>query len=321
MRTIAGRLQGERGALLAFGAAIAVLLLGGLYRPTMLLPSNVATLFLLASFVGIAAAGQTFVILVGGIDLSLPWVLNAMAVLLTTASLGLNGRAWWSIPLALGGGVLVGTINGLGIVALEIPPVVMTLGMNGVMQGLVLGLTGGFTCQACNSYAPPDLQWAFTGHAISGVPNGLLVWAVVAIECGIILGMTVFGRRIYAVGTSRLASYLAGVDVDRTTVAAYALSGFFAALAGLGLAAFGQQATLGMGDPYLFDSIAAVVIGGASILGGRGSYWGTVAGAIFIIVLRSVLQEFSIGEAGRSIASGVVILVALLLYGREAPER
>ena len=148
----------------------------------------------------------------------------------------------------------------------------------------------------------------------------MLVWGVVAILVGLALGFTTLGRRIYALGNNALASYLAGINVRATTIVVYALGGLFAALAGVALAAFGQQATLGMGDPYLFLTIAAVVIGGASVLGGRGSYWGTVAGAIFLVVLQAVLQEFNISEAWRTIASGVVILVALLLYGREAKD-
>jgi ribose transport system permease protein len=313
-------LRAERGTALAFGAAIALVIAGGLYRPSFVQPENLATLLLLASFIGIAAAGQTFVVLIGGIDLSVPWVLNAMAILLTTLSLGENTRAWWAVPLALAAGLVAGAVNGLGIVLFDIPPVVMTLAMNGIMEGLVLGLTGGFTCGACNSYAPPVMVWLFTGKLIPGVANGLLVWALIAIGVGIVLSMTLLGRRIYALGNNALATYLSGVDTRAVTVIVYALSGFFASIAGFGLASFGQQATLGMGDPFLFDSIAAVVIGGASILGGKGNYWGSVAGAIFLIVLRSVLQEYNIGEAGRSIASGVVILIALLLYGRQRAE-
>jgi ribose transport system permease protein len=302
-------LREERGTVLAFAAAIALVIAGGIYRPSFVQPENLATLLLLASFIGIAAAGQTFVVLIGGIDLSVPWVLNAMAILLTTMSLGQNERAWWAVPLALLAGAMVGALNGLGIVLFEIPPVVMTLAMNGIMEGLVLGLTGGFTCNACNSYAPPAVVWLFTGKPIPGVANGLLLWALIAVGVG-----------IYALGNNARATYLSGIDTRAVTVIVYALSGFFAGIAGFGLAAFGQQATLGMGDPFLFDSIAAVVIGGASILGGKGNYWGSVAGAIFLIVLRSVLQEYNIGEAGRSIASGVVILIALLLYGRQRSE-
>jgi ribose transport system permease protein len=293
--------------------------IGGIYRPSFVRPDNIGLLLLLASFIGLVAAGQTFVILIGGIDLSVPWVLNALAVLLTTASLGQNSRAWWVVPLVLLLGIVIGMVNGLGIVLFEIPPVVMTLGMNGVMQGLVLGFTGGFTCPTCNSLAPPVVQGAITGQ-ILGLPTGLLVWIVIAIIVGLVLGFTTLGRRIYALGNNTIAAYLAGVNVRLVTVTVYAIGGLFAAIAGIALTAFGQQATLGMGDPYLFDSIAAVVIGGTSILGGRGNYWGTIAGAIFLVVLRAVLQEYNISEAGRSIASGIVILVALLLYGREARD-
>ena len=315
-----GLTPSQRGAMLAFVAAIVLFIVGGIYRPQFLQFSTILTLLLLASFVGLAAAGQTFVILIGGIDLSIPWVLNAMGVMLTTTSLGQDVKAWWVVPLVLVVGLGVGAVNGLGIVFFEVPPVVMTLGMNGIMEGLVLGLTGGFTCPACNSYAPPSVQGAFTGQLIGSIPNGVLVWLAVAIVVGVVLGFTTFGRRIYALGNNLRASYLAGVRVQRVTIAVYALSGFFAALAGVALVAFGQQATLGMGDPFLFQSIAAVVIGGASILGGRGNYWGTVAGAIFLVVLQSVLQEFNVSDAIRTIASGVVILIALLLYGREARE-
>src|SRR5947209_10383432 len=309
----------QRGTLLAYVAILLPFIVGGIYRPSFVYPNNIGQLLLLASFVGIVAAGQTFVILIGGIDLSVPWVLNAMAVLLTTTSLGLDSRAWWVVPLVLFVGIAVGIVNGLGIVLFEIPPVVMTLRINRVMQGPVLGLTGGFTCDTCNSVAPPSVQAAITGQ-ILGLPTGLLVWVLIAILVGVVLGLTTLGRRIYALGNNAMAAYLAGVNVRFATVIVYALSGLFAAIAGIALTAFGQQATLGMGDPYLFDSIAAVVIGGTSILGGRGNYWGTIAGAIFLVVLRAVLQEYTISEAGRSIATGVVILVALLLYGREARE-
>ncbi len=310
----------QRGTLLAFLATLVLLVAGGIYRPTLLQPTSIANLLLLASFIGLAAAGQTFVILIGGIDLAIPWVLTAMGILLTTRTLGQDARVWWVVPLVLLAGLGVGAVNGLGIVLFEIPPVVMTLGMNGVMEGAVLGLTGGFTCAECNSVAPPAVQAIITGQLLPGLPNGVLVWLVVAVIIGLVLGYTTLGRRVYAVGNNATASYLAGVNVGLITVTAYALSGLFAAIAGIAFSAFSTTATLAMGDPYLFQSIAAVVIGGASILGGRGTYWGTVAGAIFLIVVQAFVFEFNVPEATRSIASGVVILVALLLYGREARE-
>ncbi|MGH7212085.1 MAG: ABC transporter permease, partial [Acetobacteraceae bacterium] len=123
------------------------------------------------------------------------------------------------------------------------------------------------------------------------------------------------------VGNSARVSYLAGLPVGIVTVSLYALSGVFAALAGIMLAGFGGQASLGMGDPYLFQSIAAVVIGGVYILGGRGSYVGAVAGSIVLVTLVSVLLAMNMPDYGRSIVYGVIILGLLLLYGREEEER
>ena len=312
----------QRAVALAYLADIALFLIGGIHSPSFLSFSNITSLLLLSSFVGIAAAGQTFVILIGGIDLSIPWTLNAMAVMLTTLSLGQDSRAWWVVPAILLAGLGIGIVNAFGIVYFEVPAVVMTLGMNGVLQGATLGLTGGFTCSQCNSYTPSSVQIAFTTQWIPSVPNGLIVWLAIIVAVGVILAMTTLGRRIYALGNNLTAAYLAGVNTNRVTIMVYAAGGLFSAIAGMALAAFGQQATLGMGDPYLFQSISAVVIGGASILGGRGVYWGTVAGAIFVTVLPAILQQYQPPnpDAVRSIASGIVILVALLLYGRQPRE-
>ncbi|HEX4260637.1 MAG TPA: ABC transporter permease, partial [Acetobacteraceae bacterium] len=271
------------------------------------------------SFVGLVAAGQTFVILIGGIDLSVPWVLNAAAILIATSSLGQDARAPYALALTLGMGALVGLVNGFGIALLGVPPVVMTLAMNGIMEGLTLGLSGGMTCGACASYAPPIVQTAVHGHVL-GIPAVLYLWLVVIVAVSFALSRTRFGRSTYAIGNNARASFLAGLDITATTVALYTLSGFFAALAGIMLVGFGGQASLGMGDPYLFQSIAAVVIGGVYILGGRGHYIGSVAGAISLVMLISVLMAMNMPEYGRSILYGVIILGLLLLYGRETGE-
>jgi ribose transport system permease protein len=192
----------------------------------------------------------------------------------------------------------------------------MTLAMDGILQGLTLGLSGGMTCANCSAYAPPIVQAAVHANVL-GVPIVLWLWLAVIVAISFVLAMTRFGRSTYATGNNARASYLAGVDVTATTIALYALSGFFSALAGIMLVGFGGQAALGMGDPYLFQSIAAVVIGGVYILGGRGSYVGTVAGAISLVVLVSVLLTLNMPDYGRSIIYGVVILALLLLYGRE----
>jgi ribose transport system permease protein len=306
----------RRRVLYAFGAAILVFVVGDLLHPGFASAESVKSILVIASFVGFVAAGQTFVILVGGIDLSVPWVLNGAAILLVTSSLGRDGRAVQAVLLTLALGLGTGLVNGIGISYLAVPAVVMTLGMNGIMEGLTLGLSKGLTCESCASYAPKAVQDVVRGDVL-GVPADQFLWLGVALLISFLLSATSFGRRIYAIGNNDTAAFLAGINVRVVTVALYMLSGLFAALGGIVLVAYGGQATLGMGDPYLFQSIAAAVIGGVSILGGRGHYLGTIAGSITLVALVNVLLAENMPDWGRNVVYGVAILVILLLYGRE----
>jgi ribose transport system permease protein len=310
----------RRRILYAFGAAVLVFAVGEVLKPGFARPHSVEAILVIASFVGFVAAGQAFVVLVGGIDLSVPWVLNGAAILLVTTSLGRDGRALSAVALTLGMGLAVGLVNGLGAAYLAVPAVVMTLGMNGVMEGLTLGLSKGLTCGACASYAPDTVRSAVRDHVL-GVPADLLLWLGVAALVSVALSATTFGRRVYAIGNNPQAAFLAGINVRLVTVVLYMLSGLFAAFAGIVLVGYGGQPALGMGDPYLFQSITAVVIGGVSILGGRGHYLGAVAGSITLVALITVLQAENMPEYGRNIVYGITILAILLLYGRGQQQR
>jgi len=306
----------RRRVLYAFGAAILVFVVGDILHPGFGSAPSVKSILVIASFVGFVAAGQTFVILVGGIDLSVPWVLNGAAILLVTSSLGRDGRAVPAVLLTLALGLATGLVNGVGVAYLAVPAVVMTLGMNGIMQGLTLGGSKGLTCSSCASYAPKAVQDVVRTNVL-GIPADLFLWLGIAVVITFLLSATSFGRRIYAIGNNGTAAYLAGINVRLVTVVLYMLSGLFAALGGIVLVAYGGQATLGMGDPYLFQSIAAAVIGGVSILGGRGHYLGSLAGSITLVALVSVLLAENMPDWGRSVVYGGTILVILLLYGRE----
>jgi ribose transport system permease protein len=306
----------RRRILVAIGAAVLVFVVGAFLHKGFASVPSIKAILIVASFVGFVAAGQTFVILVGGIDLSVPWVLNAAGILFATASLGRDGRAVPAVLLALGLGLGIGLANGFCISYLAVPAVVMTLAMNGITEGLTLGITKGLTCGSCASYAPPALQ-RVVHEDVAGVPAELILWGGVTLLATLCLAFTTFGRQVYATGNNPLAAFLAGVNIRLVRMALYMLSGLFAALAGIVLVAYSGQPTLGMGDPYLFQSIAAAVIGGISILGGRGNYIGTVAGAVSLVGLISLLQAENMPEYGRSIVYGVAILVVLVLFGRE----
>jgi ribose transport system permease protein len=311
--------QDQRRVLYAIAAAIVLFAVGGLIRPGFASMESVEAVLTVACFVGIVAAGQTFVILIGGIDLSVPWTLNAGAILMMASAASSNGRMPLALALTLGMGAVVGLCNGVGIAIFGVPAVVMTLAVNGMLEGLTLGLSGGLTCPTCAAYAPSLLQ-AVAHGTIVGIPAILWLWIAIILIASFVLSFTTFGRGAYAIGNNARASLLAGVHVTRTTIVLYALSGAFSSLAGIMLLGFGGQASLGIGDPYLFQSIAAAVIGGVYIAGGRGHYIGAAAGAVSLVALVSVLMALNMPEYGRSITYGVIILLLLLLYGRESSE-
>ena len=294
--------------LLAYVAALLMFAAVSLYSPGFANPSHVATLVTLASFIGIVAIGQTVVIVGGGIDLSVPWILNSAAILVTALAHGQNWPLIWIVPLILVMGCAVGVINGIGIALLRVPPIVMTMSVNVIAQGLLLILTRGFP----PPLAPQALTIVAAGK-LGPVPYILLVWIVLAAIIVVIERRTVFGRYLYALGSNRTVAALSGVPVARTTITAYAISGTTAALAGILLAGYSRQAYLGMGDPYLFTSIAAVAIGGVSILGGTGSYLGTIAGALMLTILNGLLPIFRLDAGALRIIYGLVILLAVFI--------
>ena len=294
--------------LLSYTGLVVLFLLISAFSPGFADPNHVTTLLIVAAFTGIAAIGQTIVIVGGGIDLSVPWTLNCAAVLLTALARGQDGPVVWIIPLILLGGVFVGIVNGVGIAILRVPPIVMTLSMNIVLQGLLFIATSGFPPPP----TPKSVVWLATGR-IGPLPVILVLWAILAAAVIFAERRTSFGRYLYAVGTSRTVAAFSGVPVVRTTITAYAVSGGCAALAGILLAGYARQSYLGMGDPFLFTSIAAVAIGGASILGGSGSYLGTIAGALILTVLTGLLPILKLESGHLSVIYGAVILVTVAL--------
>jgi ribose transport system permease protein len=301
-------LRRHRAILLAYLGMIILLLLTSLIAPGFLSTTHLRSTAVLAAFIGIVALGQSFVIIGGGIDLSVPWVLNCAAVLMTLLAASQDAPLVWIVPLILAAGALVGMINGLGVAVFGVPPIIMTLAVNVILQGGILVYTGG----APTSTAPPAIQFLAVGR-IGGFPVVLVIWIALAVLATVLLSKTAFGRHLYAVGSSATVAEFSGVPTFRTTVIAYTLSGFTAALAGMLLTGYTAQAYLGMGDPYLFTSIAAVAIGGASILGGSGHYIGTIAGAFVLTILTGLLPALNLSNGALLIVYGAVILVTVSL--------
>ncbi|NVP58691.1 ABC transporter permease [Mycoplana rhizolycopersici] len=308
--------RADPAVLTSFGCILLLLFLGSLYSSNFLSPEYLLQQLKVASFLGVIAAGMMLVILLGHIDLSVPWVMT-MGAMMACAAAGF-GSTVIAIPFGILCGMLFGLLNGFGVAYLRIPSMIVTLATNVVAQGLMVLYTGGFSPQ---DSAPQAMRWLATGYIIPGVPNAILVWASVSVAMVFLLTRTTFGRSVYGIGNSERAAYLSGINTRRIVMVAFAVSGALSAFGGVLLAGYASKAAQAMGDAYLLPSIAAVVLGGTSILGGRGSYLGTVAGVILITLLQSILSVMQMPEAGRQIVYGIVIIAMLLLYGRNPASR
>lgn len=303
---------------MAFACIVILLLVGSLYSASFLSPEYLLQQLKVASFLGVIATGMMIVVLLGQIDLSVPWVVAVGGMMSSAAAAyGTAGTAL-AIPFGIGCGVLIGLVNGFGVAYLRIPSMIVTLATNAVAQGLMVLYTGGFSPQDSASEA---VRYIATGFLLPGIPNAVVIWAAVGAAAIFLLNRTTFGRAVYGIGNRESAAYLSGINTRRIVLTAFAISGGLSAFGGVLLAGYASKAAQSMGDPYLLPAIAAVVLGGTSILGGRGTYLGTIAGVILITLLQSILSVMQIPEAGRQIIYGVVIVAMLLLYGRGAASR
>lgn len=307
----------DRPTLIASSFIVVILLAGTIYTiltqgtATFIEPTYLLQQLKIAAFLGIVAAGMMIVILLGHIDLSVAWTIAASAMLATAV-----GGAW-AIPVGLGVGLAVGLVNGLGVAFLRVPSMIFTLGVNAVLRGLMVMLTGGFAPQ---SNATPVMIWIATGHPL-GIANSVIVWALISAVLVFMLTRTPLGRYIYATGNREAATYLSGINTRLVLIGSFVICSLCAALSGLLIAGYSSKAFQAMGDAYLLPAIAAVVVGGTNILGGQGRYTGTIVGTILIVLLQSVLSVAQMPEAGRQIIYGLVIIVMLLVYGRGSAVR
>ena len=303
----------DKPVLIAFGFIVVMLLAGSLYSSNFLSANYLLQQLQVAAFLGIIASGLMIVILLGHIDLSVPWLVTVGGMMSTAAA------GWWgetgaalALPIGVLCGLIFGLFNGLGVAFLRIPSMIFTLGVNAVAQGLMVLHTGGFAPQ---DHTTRLMHWLATQHTF-GIPNALFVWLAVGAAVVFVLRRTPFGRYVYAIGNQEGATYLSGVNTRAVLIASFGISGACSALAGVLLAGYSTKAYQAMGDPYLLPAIAAVVLGGTHILGGRGTYLGTIAGVILISLLQSILSVMQMPEAGRQVIYGTVIVVMLLVYGR-----
>jgi ribose transport system permease protein len=274
-----------------------------------LTPKQLSTTFLYAAVLGLIAAGQTLVMLTGGVDLSVATTATAAAFMVSR--FGSSGAAA-AIAAAIAVGLAIGLVNGVGVAVFRVNPLIMTLGVSTVTIGLL-------TVQAQKQFTalvPGFVVRLGSERFLRYVPYDLLVWVPVSVLILLGLRYSGIGRMIYAVGDNPLACRLAGVRVWNVQLVVYALCGMLSATAGVLIVGFNNAADLGIGAPFLLPSVAAVVIGGTSIFGGLGGYSGTIMGALILTVLDSLLTILNASQAVRQMLYGAIILALASIYAR-----
>ncbi|HEX2911103.1 MAG TPA: ABC transporter permease [Chloroflexia bacterium] len=302
--------------VLAFGALIVLIAVFSLASPNFLQFSNIVGILLATAVNGVLAVGVTFVIITGGIDLSIGTVMTLAAVI--TGICVTN----WHMPVVLGvlGGLLAGGaagfVNGVIISRLKVPPFIATLGMLNVAKGLALVLSGlkpiyFNDTPEFNNIAMGTIPGAF----ISGfdIPNAVLIMFGAAIIASLILNRTILGRYTFALGSNEEATRLSGVNVNSWKIAVYSLTGLFSGLAGVLIASRLNSAQPALGQGYELDAIAAAVIGGTSLSGGEGSILGTIIGAFIISTLTNGLRILSVPQEWQTVVTGSIVIVAVYL--------
>jgi ribose transport system permease protein len=303
-------------AVWPFAVFAVLFVLGGILRPSLLSLDGLWLTAAFAMILAVASAGQTLAIIQGGIDLS---IANTITVSALTFLSTTDDGVLVALLLALAAGAAVGLLNGVAIAQLEISPIVMTIATNGLLFGIVL-LTFDFSQLTDTPQIVTDLtsgQIDVLGMAIPAiVPLGLML--LVGLQLA--LSRTGWGRALYLVGSAPEMADMVGLPVRRIRTLGYVLAGVLGALAGVVIAGYFAQTSVTMGDPYLLASVAAVVVGGASIFGGSGSLLGTLGGALVLGQIATLVPVLNLGVNIQQLIYGLIILAVVALYGRRRAE-
>lgn len=315
-RPAIGRFFADHPLIMLAGLLVLLLIACEIAQSGYLSEAQGGTILRLAAPLAILAAGQTLVMLTGGIDLSIGYTATAAAYIMAGQS---SRGTVVAILIALGVGLLIGTVNGIGVGIFNVQPLIMTLGMGSIVIGILTVRAQDFVTGAPE--VPSFVNDLATGTLFSEVPKSILLWGALAAIIILALRYSGYGRMLYAYGDNPTAVRLAGTRSWQLLVVTYALCGVCAAIGGLLLVGLTNAADLGLATSYLLPSVAAVVIGGTSIFGGVGTYSGTIFGALILTVLDSFLTLIDVAQSVRQILYGAIILVLAAVYARAAGRR
>jgi ribose transport system permease protein len=293
---------------LAFGTLIVLVIFFSIASSNFFSWSNISSILLATAVIGILALGTTFVIITGGIDLSIGTGMTLAAVMTGIFLVNMQLPLIVGVLGGLATGALMGFINGVNIAILKLPPFIATLAMMLIAQGLALVISG---VRPIYFSGVEGFKNISLGTIIPGLPNAVLILFLLAIVAYLLLSKTLFGRYTFAIGSNEEATRLSGVNTRKWLIVVYTVAGLFTGFAGVVIAARLDSAQPQIGVGYELQAIAAVIIGGTSLLGGRGSIMGTVIGALIMSVLINGLRIMSIQTEWQNVVVGIVILIAV----------
>ena len=320
MGVISGYIKGSKSVFTGISVLIGLFVIGSLTIPGFLTLLNMKSMLIFAAFLGLATVGQTFVALLGGLDLSIPFVIGSMNVaLMSLISKGVP--PWLACLVILLLGSLIGLINGILSFRLQGQALIVTLGVGFFVKGgvQILVSMGTFSAGTVFGVVPDWMQnlASMNGKTIGlPIPPVIIIWIVVSILVVIGLRLTKWGRHLYALGGSRLSSARLSISERGYWIGAYVISGFFSALTGALLLGWSGGGYVGAGDIYLFTTIAAVVIGGTSLLGGYGGYGLSIIGVLILQIITTVLIGWGLSWEAQQFILGLLIIPMVALYAR-----
>lgn len=318
-KTGAGAKKSGRSKLFAEGSLVIILLVLfvalSFASDAFLTVRNLSNLGRQTSINGVVALGMTFVIISGGIDLSVGAVVG-LSGMIAALMMRSGVDMWIAIPTALVVSAAVGAINGLVIFKGKVPPFIMTLGTLTVVRGIIMLISG-----AAMVAGLPRAFTEFSQADFFGVPSMIWVWVLIALIAAVITRWTIFGRNVYTIGSNTEAARLSGISVGRVTVGVYALCALFAGIAGIMFTSRIANGVPTAGQGYELDAIAAAVIGGASLSGAEGSVLGTVIGAIIMQLLRNGGNLLGVNPFVLEIVIGALIVITVLIDQRNKAQR
>ena len=295
--------------ILAFSSLILLFLIFSLASPVFLTSSNLVAILLMTAVNGILAVGITFIIVSGGIDLSVGTVMTFGSVIAGVCCTNLHLPLWLGIICSILAGVLCGFVNGVTIAYLKLPPFIATMGMMNITRGLNLVITDSRPIYFTET--PAFLKIAIA--PVAGIPLGALIFFLCAGIAAFLLSKTVIGRYCYSIGSNEESTRLSGINTNKWKIAIYSMSGAFFGIAGIVMASRVASAQPSLGAGYEMNAIAAAVIGGASLSGGEGSILGTIIGAFIITVLTNGLRILSVPQEWQMVVTGLIIIGAVYL--------